>query len=309
MEKNLEKNKEPLKPHKSKSLISKFFPNQNTIPYYFLLPIILLFLMFMVYPIIDSFLMSFQQYKFGKYSFVGLSNYKRLVSDPTFRSALGNNFIYLLIQVPIMIILALIISELLNKSFLKFRGIFRMAFFMPAVTALVAYALVFKLLLNTNYGFINYLLALVHIPKVDWLNRPMSARASIIIAMIWRWTGYNMVILLAGLQGISGDIYEACDIDGANAIQKFFKITLPLMKPIILFCVITSTIGTLQLFDEPYILTQGGPDNATITVANYLYNTAFRFINFGYASAISYVLVVIIAVFSLIQFKFVGGGD
>jgi lactose/L-arabinose transport system permease protein len=263
----------------------------------------------MLYPIIDSFILSFQQYKYGQYTFIGLDNYKRLLVDPTFKSALKNNFTYLIIQVPIMIVLGLVMANLLNSGFLKFKAFFRISYFMPAVTALVAYALVFKLLLNTDYGFINYALSFFHIPKVDWLNRAISARISIILAMTWRWTGYNMVIMLAGLQGISEDIYEACDIDGANSFQKFFKITLPLMKPIILFCAITSTIGTLQLFDESYILTQGGPDNATITVANYLYNTAFRFINFGYASAISYVLVVIIAAFSLIQFKFIGGDD
>lgn len=307
MQNNLSINKNHIK--KTKNVKSMFILTQKTAPYYFLLPIIILFLVFMLYPIIDSFILSFQQYKYGQYTFIGLDNYKRLLVDPTFKSALKNNFTYLIIQVPIMIVLGLVMANLLNSGFLKFKAFFRISYFMPAVTALVAYALVFKLLLNTDYGFINYALSFFHIPKVDWLNRAISARISIILAMTWRWTGYNMVIMLAGLQGISEDIYEACDIDGANSFQKFFKITLPLMKPIILFCAITSTIGTLQLFDESYILTQGGPDNATITVANYLYNTAFRFINFGYASAISYVLVVIIAAFSLIQFKFIGGDD
>ena len=307
MQNNLSTNKNHIK--KTKNVKSMFILTQKTAPYYFLLPIIILFLVFMLYPIIDSFILSFQQYKYGQYTFIGLDNYKRLLVDPTFKSALKNNFTYLIIQVPIMIVLGLVMANLLNSGFLKFKAFFRISYFMPAVTALVAYALVFKLLLNTDYGFINYALSFFHISKVDWLNRAISARISIILAMTWRWTGYNMVIMLAGLQGISEDIYEACDIDGANSFQKFFKITLPLMKPIILFCAITSTIGTLQLFDESYILTQGGPDNATITVANYLYNTAFRFINFGYASAISYVLVVIIAAFSLIQFKFIGGDD
>lgn len=303
----LKKNKSLINPKKNP--FNFFIPTQKTIPYFLLFPIVLIFLVFMVYPIIDSFILSFQQYKYGKYTFIGLNNYKRLLVDPVFKTALTNNLIYLVIQVPIMIGLALILADLLNNKFLKGKAFFRISFFMPAVTALVAYSLVFKLLLNTDYGFINYILAAVHLPTIDWLNRAVSSKASIIISMTWRWTGYNIIILLAGLQAISEDIYEACSIDGANAFQKFWKITLPLMKPIILFCIITSTIGTLQLFDESYILTGGGPNNATITVAHYLYNTAFRFINFGYASAISYILVIIIAIFSLIQFKLVGGDD
>ena len=309
MQSNLSKNNNNLINSKKLNPFNFLIPTQKTIPYFLLFPIVLIFLVFMVYPIIDSFILSFQQYKYGIYTFIGLNNYKRLLIDSVFKTALTNNLIYLIIQVPIMIGLALVLADLLNNKFLKGKAFFRISFFMPAVTALVAYSLVFKLLLNSDYGFINYLLTAVHLPTVDWLNRAVSSKASIIISMTWRWTGYNIVILLAGLQGISEDIYEACSIDGANAFQKFWKITLPLMKPIILFCIITSTIGTLQLFDESYILTGGGPNNATITVAHYLYNTSFRFINFGYASAMSYVLVLIIAIFSLIQFKFVGGDD
>ena len=294
---------------KKKNPFNILIPTQKTIPYFLLFPIVLIFLVFMVYPIIDSLILSFQQYKYGVYTFIGLNNYKRLLIDPVFKTALTNNLIYLVIQVPIMIGLALILADLLNNKFLKGKTFFRISFFMPAVTALVAYSLVFKLLLNSDYGFINYMLAALHLPTVDWLNRAISSKASIILSMTWRWTGYNIVILLAGLQGISEEIYEACSIDGANAFQKFWRITLPLMKPIILFCIITSTIGTLQLFDESYILTGGGPNNSTITIAHYLYNTSFRFINFGYASAMSYILVLIIAIFSLIQFKLVGGDD
>lgn len=289
--------------------LEKIKPNPKNAGYYFIAPIMILFLIFMVFPIFRSFILSFQKFEAGKYKFVGLDNYILLFKDDIFKQALVNNFWYLIIQVPIMILLALILAVLINSQFLKYKGFFRMSFFMPAVTALVAYALVFRLLLNTDFGFINYVLSKVGLPKVDWLNGPITSKLSIIIAMTWRWTGYNMIILLAGLQGISEEIYEACDIDGANAIQRFFKITLPLMKPIILFCAITSTIGTLQLFDESFILTKGGPDNATITVAHYLYNTGFRFMKFGYAAAMSYVLVVIIAILSLIQFKVAGGDE
>ncbi|CDF58807.1 carbohydrate ABC transporter permease [Thermobrachium celere] len=297
------------KPVQKRSFLDKIKPNPKNAGYYFIAPIMVLFCVFMVYPIIRSFILSFQKFDAGHYKFVGFDNYILLFKDDIFLQALKNNFWYLIIQVPIMILLALILAVMINSQFLKYKGFFRMAFFMPAVTALVAYALVFRLLLNTDFGFINFILSKFGLPRVDWLNGEFTSKLSIIIAMTWRWTGYNMIILLAGLQGISEEIYEACDIDGANAVQRFFKVTLPLMKPIILFCAITSTIGTLQLFDESFILTKGGPDNATISVAHYLYNTGFRFMKFGYAAAMSYVLVIIIAVLSLIQFKFAGGDE
>lgn len=285
---------------------SKFKIDSNNAPYFFILPIIILFLIFMVYPIIYSLILSFQKFDNGKYIFAGLENYKMLFKDDVFIQGLENTFIYLIIQVPIMILLALILATLLNSKFIKFKQFFRISFFLPALIGLVAYSIVFKLFLNTDFGFINYVLRLFHLPIVDWLNGQFSSKISIILAITWRWTGYNMVILLAALQGIPDDIYEACDIDGANAIQKFLFVTVPLVKPVILFCTITSTIGTLQLFDEPYILTGGGPSNATITVAQYLYNTGFRYFNFGYAAAISYVIALIIAILSYIQFKVVG---
>lgn len=278
--------------------------NPKSAPYYLLLPIIIVFCVFMIYPIISSFILSFQEFKYGEYKFVGLKNYVYLFKDPVFRAALLNTFIYLIIQVPIMVFLALLLADLLNQGFLRLQAFFRISIFMPVVTALVAYSLIFKILFNSDYGLINYLLNTVGLNGVDWLYGPTSSKAAIMIAMTWRWTGYNMVIMIAGLKAIPKELYEASSIDGANGVQRFFWITMPLMKPIILFCIITSTIGTLQLFDESYILTRGGPDNATITISHYLYNVGFRFLNFGYAAAISYVLVIITAIVSLFQFKF-----
>lgn len=292
-----------------KSTFDKLKLNSKTAPYYFMLPTLVIFCIFMLYPIIDSFMLSFQEFKYGVYKFVWFKNYVLLFKDPVFKAAITNTLIYLIIQVPIMVILAMLFANLLNQKFLIIKGFFRISIFMPAITALVAYSLVFKLLLNTDYGFVNYLLRLVGIPGIDWLNGPLSSKIAIILSVTWRWTGYNMVILLAGLQAIPEELYEACEIDGTNSFQKFFMITVPLLKPILLFCTITSTIGTLQLFDESYILTGGGPDNATITVAHYLYSTGFRFVNFGYAAAISYVLVIIIGGLSLIQFKMTGGDN
>lgn len=289
--------------NKLNGFISNLKPSIKSAPYYFLLPVLSVFCIFMIYPIIKSFILSFYKFKGGVYEFVGIKNYIALFKDAVFLAGLRNTLIYLIVQVPIMILLALILAYLLNQPFLKLKGLFRVSVFLPAVTSLVAYSLVFKLLLNTDYGLVNYVFRTIGFKAIDWLNSPIGARISLIAAITWRWTGYNMVILLAGLQRIPDEIYEASDIDGVNRFQKFTKITIPLMRPIILFCTITSTIGTLQLFDESYILTSGGPDNATITVAHYLYDTGFRYVKFGYAAAISYVLVVIIAILSFIQFK------
>lgn len=277
--------------------------NPRTAPYVFLFPTVLIFGVFMFYPIADSLWLSFQDFNNGVYTFVGLKNYITLMQDPIFFKSLTNTVIYLAIQVPLMVSLSLVLAVLLNGAGLRGKGFFRTSLFLPAITALVAYSLVFKLLLNTDHGLVNYLLELVKLPPVNWLKSAWPARFSIIMAITWRWTGYNMVIMIAGLQAIPETLYEAADVDGASPLQKFFAITVPSMKPIILFTSITSTIGTLQLFDESFVLTLGGPNNATLTTGHYLYNTGFRFFKFGYAAAISYVLVLIIAILSFVQFK------
>lgn len=282
---------------------------EKTAPYFFLAPVIIIFSIFMVYPIVKSLMLCTQKFENGVYVFVGVGNFVKLFKDPIFWKSLSNTFIYLIIQVPIMVFLSLLLAVLLDSKFLRAKGFFRMALFLPAITALVAYAMIFKLMLNTDYGMINHFIGLFGFDKVDWLNTAWGARMSIIMGITWRWTGYNMILMIAGLQGIPHELYESAEIDGANAVQKFFKITIPMVKPIILFVAMTSTIGTLQLFDESYILTSGGPDNATITIGHYLYNNGFQFFKFGYASAISYTLVVIIALLSYLQFKVSKGGE
>lgn len=282
---------------------------QRNAPYFFLLPIVLIFAAFMVYPIIDSFILSLTKFESGVYTFVGLENYITLIKDPIFLGSLKNTFIYLLAQVPLMTLLSITLAVFIEQEFLKFRSGFRMMIFLPSITALVAYSIVFKLLLNTDYGIVNNALKSIGIMPIDWLNTKWGGRAAIIMGITWRWTGYNTIIMIAGLKGIPKELYEAADIDGANFIKKFTQITIPMIKPIILFVTLTSTIGTLQLFDESFILTGGGPDNATITIGHYLYNNGFNFFKFGYAAALSYALVVIIMIFSLIQFKATKGGE
>jgi lactose/L-arabinose transport system permease protein len=216
--------------------------------------------------------------------------------------------IYLIIQVPIMIILALFISVLLNDKALKFKGFFRTAIFLPCVTSLVAYSVTFKYLFGQD-GIVNIMLmklALISEP-VQWLTDPFWAKITIIAAITWRWTGYNMIFYLSALQNVDQSIYEAAKIDGASPIQTFFKITVPMLKPIILFTSITSTIGTLQLFDEVMNITAGGPGNATMTISQYIYNLSFKYTpDFGYAATVSYAIVILIVIFSIIQFKVAG---
>ncbi|PFR30986.1 lactose ABC transporter permease [Bacillus cereus] len=274
-------------------------------PYFFIAPAVLLFAIFTVFPVIASLILSFQQSVDGEYVFSGLSNYTRLLGDEIFLKALKNTFLILIIQVPIMILLALILANALNNQMLKLKGLFRTSFFMPAVTSLVAYAVIFSIMLQDD-GIFNSFLSLVGIDAIPWLSHPFWAKVSIILAMTWRWTGYNMVIFLAALQNVSEEIYEAASLDGAGKWQKFFYITVPQLKPVILFSMILSTIGTLQLFDEPLNLTKGGPADSTMTLGLYIYQNGFQYFDFGYASAIAYVVVILVAILSFLQFKVTG---
>jgi lactose/L-arabinose transport system permease protein len=272
-----------------------------------LLSVVLIFI-FYFYPMIQALLLSFQTGTGTHLEFTGFDNYKRLFQDTMFITAVKNTFIYLLIQVPVMILLALFISVLLNDSKLKFKGFFRTAIFLPCVTSLVAYSVVFKYLFAGN-GLINIFLMKLNLVSapIEWITDPFWAKITIIIAITWRWTGYNMIFYLSALQNIDSSIYEAARIDGATATRQFFGITIPLLKPIILFTSITSTIGTLQLFDEVMNITKGGPGNATLTISQYIYNLSFKYsADFGYAATVSYSIVVMIVLLSFLQFKVAG---
>lgn len=277
----------------------------KTFPYVFILPSVLLFVVFILYPIISSFVLSFQTSNGGETSFAGLANYERLLHDEIFWKALKNTFIIFIFQVPIMLFLGLVLATVLNNKLLKWKGFFRVGFYLPAVTSLVAYSLLFSIMLQDS-GLINNLLSYIGIGPIPWLSSASWSKVSIILAMIWRWTGYNMVIYLAALQNIPEDTYEAADMDGAGKIRQFFSITIPQLKPVILFTAILSTIGTLQLFDEPFNLTKGGPADSTMTLGLYIYQNGFKYFDFSYASAVAYVVVIIVAVLSFLQFKFTG---
>ncbi|MEH0664306.1 sugar ABC transporter permease [Vibrio scophthalmi] len=258
-----------------------------------------------VYPIGNSLWLSLHSGRGVVTEFVGLGNIVRLYNDPIFKKALYNTLVFLVIQVPIMILLSLAISSCLNSPKLKYKQWFRMAVFLPCVTSLVAYSILFKSMFELD-GVINSFLILIRVidDPIPWLADPFWSKVTIIIAITWRWTGYNMIFYLSAMQNIDKSIYEAARIDGVSPIKQFFFITIPLLKPVILFTSITSTIGTLQLFDEVMNITNGGPANSTLTLSLYIYNLSFKFVpNFGYAASVSYVIVVFAAVLALLQFK------
>ncbi|WP_066890785.1 carbohydrate ABC transporter permease [Clostridium nigeriense] len=268
----------------------------------------LLIVIFSFYPMIKALILSFQSGKGLATQFSGLSNYIRLFKDPVFKQSVFNTVIYLIIQVPIMLILGLIIANLLNNKYIKFKGFFRTAIFLPCITSLVAYSVLFKSLFSVD-GVVNKFLMFINVidQPIAWLLDPFWAKVVIIIAITWRWTGYNMMFYLAAMQNIDTSIYEAAKVDGATGIKQFFKITVPMLKPIILFTAITSTNGTLQLFDEAMNITAGGPGNATMTISQYIYNLSFVYTpNFGYAATVSYAIVFMVAILAIIQSKVAG---
>lgn len=276
---------------------------KGIIPYIFMLPFLLFFVVFMAYPIIFSLVLCFCRYKSAVFTFTGLKNFIYILTDPLFYKALSNTFIMMLVQVPIQTMLALILAAFLNIKTLKGKGIMRMIIFMPILLDSVSYSIVFSMFFNNENGLVNNMIRAIGGTGPQWLNVGWLAKSVLIIAISWRWTGYNTVILLSGLQNISNDLYEAASIDGAGRIRQFFSITIPGLKPVLLFAVILSVNGMLQLFTEPYLLTGGGPVNETLTIVQYLYKEGFKSFNFGASSAGSYVLVVIIAVMTYLQIK------
>lgn len=292
-----------MKQKKKMSLLAK----QSAAGWIFLTPAALLIAVMAFWPMIQAFIMSLQTGSSAnmQWSEPIFNNYTRMFQDKLFLRSVGNTFLYLIIQVPIMLILAILLAQLLNNKHLRLKGFFRTCIFLPCATSLVSYSLIFKSLFATD-GLINSVLVHLGIleSNYNFLGNAASAKAVIIIALIWRWTGYNMVFYLAGLQNIEYSVYEAAKIDGASPVQSFFKITVPLLKPTILLTTIMSTNGTLQLFDESLNLTNGGPGKSTMTLSHYIYNTSFvQSPNFGYAAAMSIIVLIMVAILAVIQMK------
>jgi multiple sugar transport system permease protein len=275
--------------------------------YWFIAPAISFIFVFFFLPVLAALLLSFSDfdiYALGNpehLRFIGLQNYVNLLHNPLFWKALGNTFYFVLVGGPLSVAISLGAALLINAKLVRFKGIFRTAFFVPVVTTLVAVAVVWRYLYHPHYGLLNYGLGLLGLDPIDWLGDPNWAMPAIILLAIWKNFGYNMIIFIAGLQSIPEHLYEAARIDGANAWHQFWHVTLPMLSPTFLFIGIITMIGYFQLFAEPYVMTQGGPSNSTLSVVLLMYEEGFRWWNMGYASAVAFILFAIIMSATLLQ--------
>jgi multiple sugar transport system permease protein len=277
--------------------------------YFFLAPALLAIFIFFFIPVIAAFIISFTDfdiYTLGDLStlrFTGFGNYIKLFGDDLFWTALGNTFYFVLVAGPLSIIISLGAAIILNSKLVRFKAIFRLSYFIPVVTTLVAVAIVWRFIYHHNFGILNFFLGFFGINPIDWLGDPFWAMPSIILMAVWKNFGYNMIIFIAGLQNIPEELYEAASIEGAGGWQKFKSITIPMLAPTTVFISVITMIGFFQLFAEPYIMTQGGPLNSTLSIVQYMYQEGFRWWNMGYSASIAFVLFFIIFIGTLIQFR------
>lgn len=282
---------------------------RDKLGYLFILPFLVTFIIFSLYPIIKTFILSFTNYTgYGDYTFIGIENYKRLIEDTVFRDAFKNTLVIWGMNIVVQMGLALILTIIFSDAKYKIKGLnkFRAIYFLPNIIAVTSVTVLFKELLDWRYGSINQVLmntGLIDVP-INWLGEPFSAQVAVAMILAWMWFGNTFIVLMAGVQGISDEYIEAARIDGAGRFTIFFKIILPLLKPIMLYVCITSLIGGLQLFDMPYLMSGGlgTPDGALNTMTMYLFNTAFKYNNVGYSGAIAYALFFIIFILSAITF-------
>ncbi|WP_341953056.1 sugar ABC transporter permease [Salinibacterium sp. TMP30] len=278
-------------------------------PYLFVSPAMLLLITFGIFPILVAAVISTTNMNISAFAdwnnvkFIGVDNYTKLFADPDFWQAIGNTGLFAVFGVPAIVVLSLGVALLLNHSQSRFFRSLRAFYFIPAITAIVAISLVWGYLYNTQFGLLNYLFSLVGVPQVQWLSDPLLAKFSVALVAVWRGTGLNIIIFLAALQGVPKEYLEAASLDGAGEWKKTFSIVIPLMRFAIFFVSVTTTIAWLQFFDEPFVLTDGGPLGATTSASIFLYKEGFRLNQFGYASAGSIVLFAIIAVITLIQLR------
>ncbi|MBN8547317.1 MAG: sugar ABC transporter permease [Ignavibacteria bacterium] len=275
--------------------------------YFFLAPALTAIFVFFFIPVISAFIISFTDFdiyaigNYSKFRFTAFDNYIKLFDNALFWTALKNTLFFVVISGPLSIAVSLGAAMMLNSKLVKFKGIFRLVYFMPVVTTLVAVSIVWRFIYHPEFGLLNYGLSFLGIGKIDWLGDPNWSMPSIILLSIWKNFGYNMIIFIAGLQNIPEELYEAAEIEGANGWQRFIKITLPMLAPTTVFITIITMIGYFQLFAEPYIMTQGGPLDSTLSIVLYMYQEGFRWWNMGYSSAIAFVLFVIILIGTMIQ--------
>ncbi len=281
---------------------------ETLVAWSFALPFLLLFLVFMAGPILIALVTSFTDMRVTDIrnplaiEFIGLDNYLAVIGDARFLKAAANTAVFVLVGVPLTMVLGLAAAVGLNQGIVKFRTFFRVGFYLPVVTSIVAIAVVWRLLLGTEVGLINATLSIFGVDGPGWLSDERYALWSIIAMAAWRNLGFLMVVFLAGLQTISRDLYEAAEVDGAGAWQRFRGITLPLMRPTLLFGAVITGIGYVQFFEEPYVMTEGGPLNSTLSMALYAYRQ-FGFGNYGYTAATAFVLFVAVATLTIVQFR------
>ena len=283
---------------------------QDLIGWSFAAPFVILFGIFLALPILAAFALSFTSFGLRDLdnpigtTVVGVKNYTDLFGDPKFWKSLGNTIYFVVVGVPLTLALGLVIANALSRGITRFRTVFRVGYYLPVITSIVAIAVVWRFLLNPDVGLINILLGKLGITGPNWLASSALAMPSIIAMAVWRNVGFAMVVFVAGMQAIPAMLYEAAAIDGAGRWQAFRYVTLPMLRPTILFMLVITTIGYLQLFEEPFVMTDGGPLDATLSVTMYMYQQGFEFFHQGYASAIAYVLFVIVAIVAFLQFRF-----
>ena len=278
---------------------------ENLVGWAFLTPAVVLIVIMNFVPIAQAMLMAFQSGRTGNMTFTGISNFTRIVRDSRCMDALKVTLEYVVVTVPLILALALILAVLLNDPKLKLKGVYRTCIFVPAAVSMVASAVIFRSLFAAD-GFVNSILVNVGILQTgsNFLGHPSSARIILMMVRVWKMLGYQMIFYLAALQGIDSTIYEAAKIDGATGLQQFFKITIPMLKPTMVFTVVMSVNAAIQVYDESVNLTNGGPGNATMPIAHYIYGLAFNGVpNFGYACALSMVVLVVVGAMAIIQMK------
>ncbi|BDI30413.1 sugar ABC transporter permease [Capsulimonas corticalis] len=274
--------------------------------YLFIAPFFLIFAVFGLYPLLFSLYLSFVKWDgLTQIHWAGLSNFQKMAHDDQLWTALSNTVVIGLLYVPPMMILAFVFAQLLNAPWLKFKSLYRAAFFIPCVTPMAVIAFVFQLIFSSEHGVLNYalqhLFPFLHLTPIPWLESEGWSKAAIAILVVWRWTGYNMVLMLAGLQGIPGDYYEAAELDGASKIQQMIHITLPLLKPTLAFCGLLSLLGTLYMFDEIFVMTNGGPGSSSTNFGMYLFQISFDDFRLGYASCVAYSVALIVVLATMLM--------
>jgi multiple sugar transport system permease protein len=272
--------------------------------YFFIMPSMLLFFVFIVYPVIQAFLFAFQQVDLRGSTWVGLKNFQDIFASQLFRDTMGHTFIYAIFVVAAWITSSLIVAALIQPLSNRVQSLFRAAFYLPNVVSIVIISLVWIWIFDPQFGFFNYLLSLVHLGPVLWLQNPDIALWSIVLSTIFIVPGSGVVLYSAAIGSIPRELYEAADVEGANPVQKWLHITIPLLRPTTLYLTVIYTIAGFQIFERVYIMTAGGPINSTTTIVQLIFQTAFSDFNYGRASAEALILFAIIATFSIFQFKF-----